>query len=182
MEPIFIWWIGEGTVDGAVMEHVRDHLAIAFARPILRHDAPSRPGGTWDAARRQHATAPILRWLGEAGPPGGRVLGVTDQDLFIPVLTYVFGEAQLGGRAAVVSTARLQDGVELLGPRLLAERLTKEAIHEVGHAMGLRHCDSPRCVMARSPGLPGIDAKTHELCPTCRRRLVEPPARREHVE
>ena len=68
------------------------------------------------------------------------MLGVTDRDLFIPILTYVFGEAQLGGRAAVVSTARLVEDVELFGPQLLVERLAKEAVHEVGHAFGLLHC------------------------------------------
>jgi archaemetzincin len=182
MEPIFLWWIGEGSMEQATLEHVRDHLAMAFDRPVSAWNSPLRPGGTLDAARGQHASARLLAWLLEAGPPQGRVLGVTDRDLFIPVLTYVFGEAQLDGRAAVVSSARLHEGEREVGPRLLVERLTKEAIHEVGHAFGLRHCDSPRCVMGRSPGLAGIDAKSHQLCPTCRRRLLQPPARRGHVE
>jgi archaemetzincin len=182
MEPIFLWWIGEGSIDSSTLEHVRDHLALAFGRPVRAWSAPERPAGTWDPARGQHASARLLNWLLEAGPAEGRILGVTDRDLFIPVLTYVFGEAQLDGRVAVVSSARLFEGVREVGPRLFVERLTKEAIHEVGHAYGLRHCDAPRCVMGRSAGLAGIDAKSHELCPTCRRRLHEPPARRSHVE
>ena len=99
------------------------------------------------------------------------MLGVTDRDLFIPILTYVFGEAQLNGRAALVSTARLVEDVELLGPELLVERLAKEAVHEVGHAYGLVHCDTERCVMGRSPAVREVDAKSSELCGECRARL-----------
>jgi archaemetzincin len=140
-----------------------------------------RPRDTLDPKRRQHASGKLLAWLLQAGPPGGKVLGLTDQDLFIPILTYVFGEAQLGGRAAVCSAARLAEGVEVAGPRLLRDRLAKEAIHEVGHAFGLHHCDLSGCVMGRSPGVAGVDAKSHQLCTTCRRQLVEPRTRRSHV-
>ena len=178
MAPIFVWWIGERPQEEAVMAHVRRHLAEAFACPALAWDSPDRPRDTLDPRRGQHASGAVLRWLLEAGPPGGKVLGVTDQDLFIPILTYVFGEAQLGGTAAVCSTARLAEGVELAGPRLLTERLAKEAVHEVGHAFGLHHCDTPACVMGRSAGLRGVDEKSHQLCKTCRQRLKEPPARR----
>jgi len=178
MEPIFVWWIGERPAEEPVMAHVRRHLAEAFQRPALPWSSAARPQGTLDPKRSQHASGAVLRWLLEAGPPGGKVLGVTDQDLFIPILTYVFGEAQLGGVAAVCSTARLGEGVELAGPRLLTERLAKEAVHEVGHAFGLHHCDTPACVMGRSAGLRGVDEKSHLLCNVCRRRLLQPPARR----
>jgi archaemetzincin len=183
MEPIFVWWIGEGRPDEALVEHVRTHLTRAFERPTVRWDSGERPSGTFDERRRQHLTAPILQWLLTSGPRGGKVLGITDQDLFIPILTYVFGEAQLGGTAAVCSTARLLEGVELVGPRLLRERLAKEAVHEVGHAFGLHHCDAAACVMSRSAGLGGVDAKSHDLCSTCRQRLRQPgAARRQHGE
>jgi archaemetzincin len=181
MEPIFLWWIGEGPVDAAMMEHVRLHLAQAFGRPAVLWDSPARPADTLDPKRRQHATSRYLRWLLAAGPAEGKVLGVTDQDLFIPILTYVFGEAQLDGRCAICSTARLREGVELAGPRLLVERLAKEAVHEVGHAFGLLHCDAAGCVMGRSAAVAGVDAKSHRFCASCLGRLAEPPERRPYV-
>jgi archaemetzincin len=173
MQPIFVWWIGEEEADRELMEHVRLHLARAFGRPTARWDGEARPRHAYDPRRKQYASGAILKWLLEAGPPKGKVVGVTDQDLFIPILTYVFGEAQLGGRAAVVSIARLAEDVELFGPRLLVERLAKEAVHEVGHVFGLVHCDVERCVMGRSPGVRDVDEKSAEPCAECRAKLDE---------
>ncbi len=173
MVPIFVWWIGEEGVERDLVEHVHRHLSRAFERPVLPWDAPERPRHAFDPRRRQHLSGAILRWLGETGPHGGKVLGITDRDLFIPILTYVFGEAQLGGKAAVVSTARLLEDVELFGRRLLVERLAKEAVHEVGHAFGLLHCGTPACVMARSPAVREVDEKSSELCAECRARFRE---------
>lgn len=100
----------------------------------------------------------------------GRVLGVTTKDLCIPILTFVFGEAQLRGRAAVVSTCRLKQ--EFYGlpanEELFFERLVKESMHELGHTFGLKHCPDWQCVMHPSNGVEEIDIKGAEFCPTCR--------------
>jgi archaemetzincin len=173
MVPIFVWWIGEEEAQRDLVAHVHRHLAAAFDRPVLDWHGADRPRHAFDPRRRQHASGAILRWLVESGPDGGKVLGVTDRDLFIPILTYVFGEAQLGGKAAVVSTARLLEDVDRFGPRLLVERLAKEAVHEVGHAFGLVHCGTAACVMSRSPAVREVDEKTSELCDECRARLHE---------
>jgi archaemetzincin len=173
MEPIFVWWIGEAEPDEALLDHVALHLTRAFGRRTVRWSAPERPLHAYDPRRRQHASGAILKWLLQFGPRGGKVLGVTDRDLFIPILTYVFGEAQLGGGAALVSLARLLEDVEMFGPRLLVERAAKEAVHEVGHAFGLLHCETPACVMGRSAGVRDVDEKDPDLCAECRARIGE---------
>ncbi len=171
---VFVWWIGEAEVDHELMEHVRLHLAAAFGRPVFLWESPERPRHAYDERRKQWKTAPILKWLLDVGPAGGKLLAVTDQDLFIPILTYVFGEAQLGGTAAVVSTARLGAGPEGPDPRdVVVERLAKEAVHEVGHAFGLVHCGHAHCVMSRSPAVREVDAKTGGLCAECRAALEQ---------
>lgn len=96
-------------------------------------------------------------------------MGVTSVDLFVPVLTFVFGEAQLDGKAAVVSSFRLRD--ELYGlpknPERLKERLTKEAIHELAHTFGLVHCREPECVMHSYTYAEEIDFKSKDFCSAC---------------
>ena len=168
-------------------------LGREYATKVARLRLGGRPANTYDAARRQHSSRVMLAWLSERlsegsdvsrlrgspapGPPGApvpwspdRLLGVTDVDLFIPVLTFVFGEAQLGGRAAIVSLARL---TEAANPARLAARFVKEAVHELGHTFGLVHCPMPACVMSRSPGLTAVDLKHDRLCADCRVRYRE---------
>jgi archaemetzincin len=182
MDPISIWWIGERPVAPEVMERVRAGLEGAYGVPVVRGEAPGRPADTFDPKRRQHLSGRMLGWLLQAAPPEGKLLGLTDQDLFIPILTYVFGEAQLGGRVAVASTARLREDLGLAGERLFVERLVKEAVHELGHAYGLVHCQVPRCVMSRAAGVRDVDEKSLQICPRCRHRLTEPGRSRHAVE
>ena len=117
-----------------------------------------------------HSSAIIEHLAGRNGTSGELLVGVTDVDLYIPILTFVFGEAQLGGDIAVVSYHRLTE--EFYGlPRneaLLTERLIKEAIHEVGHTAGLTHCDDYECVMAASHAVEWLDLKGASLCESCR--------------
>jgi archaemetzincin len=125
----------------------------------------------FDASRGQYNSRILLgQLLKDTSVEIPRVLGVAGVDLFIPVLTYVFGEAQLGGRAAVVSLHRLDD--ELYGlppnPNRLFERLVKEAVHELGHTCDLVHCHHTGCVMASSTYVEEIDLKSAAFCDECR--------------
>ena len=165
MKEVELWWIGAAEPDAALLDDVRSRLAAAFGVRVALRAPRARPPDTFDPRRRQHASAAFLRWL--ATMSAGRVVAVTDVDLFMPVLTFVFGEAQLGGRCAIVSTARLAAE----GGHRREARLAKEVVHELGHTFGLLHCEHPSCAMHRSAGLRDVDAKDERLCPDCRRRL-----------
>ena len=106
---------------------------------------------------------------------GGRLLGVTERDLFVPVLSFVYGQAQLRGRVAVISLARLRPEFHGLrpDPEVLARRAVKEAVHEIGHTFGLVHCLDRRCPMALSLGLDDLDFKTAAPCANCTALLAE---------
>jgi archaemetzincin len=139
------------------------------------------PEASFDASRGQYRASLILKAL-LADPheePAERILGVVGVDLFTPVLTYVFGEAQLGGRAAVVSSHRLRADAYGLpaDERLLFERLHTESVHEMGHTYGLLHCTAPRCVMRASRYVEEIELKESRFCEGCRAVV----ARGEHA-
>jgi archaemetzincin len=155
------------------------HAGVEIRRPWFD------PERSFDPSRGQYnSTLLLAQLLGGPDPPAGRVLGVTGVDLFIPVLSYVFGEAQLPGRAAIISLYRLNP--ELYGlpadERLLTARAEKEAVHELGHTFGLFHCRQPGCVMHSSTYAEEIDLKTVRFCEGCG-EVVEPsPPRGRGVE
>jgi archaemetzincin len=169
VEALALWWIGAGAGDGHLLEPVRRQIGQALGRPAHLLEDARRPVESFDPRRGQHSSGAILRWV--AGLfPSRRLLAVTDVDLFVPVLTFVFGEAQLGGHAALVSTARLMPDD---GPSLLRARLAKEAVHELGHTFGLTHCPDHGCAMARSATLFDVDRKSAWLCDDCRSLLQD---------
>jgi archaemetzincin len=127
----------------------------------------------YDKVRGQYNSTTLLAALLGVPPPGARILGITGVDLFIPVLTFVFGEAQLDGQAAVASSYRLRNSYYGLpsDESLTLERLMKECVHELGHTFGLKHCTDFRCVMRASTNVEEIDIKGGSLCRPCRNHV-----------
>jgi archaemetzincin len=122
----------------------------------------------------QYPAAPVLAALAAARPPGDAViLGVTGVDLTAPGLNFVFGLADPRNHAAVISLARLYP--EFYGqprhPGRFKARAVTEAVHELGHLLGLGHCPDPACVMAFSNSLADTDRKGPEFCQSCRQQL-----------
>jgi archaemetzincin len=103
-----------------------------------------------------------------------KILTLTDFDLFVPVLTFVFGEAQLNGKAAIVSAHRLYPEFYGLPPNdeIFISRLIKEINHELGHTYGLRHCLDFECVMHASSNVDEIDIKSENFCPDCHTKII----------
>ncbi|MBI2618919.1 MAG: archaemetzincin family Zn-dependent metalloprotease [Ignavibacteriales bacterium] len=128
----------------------------------------------YDASRNQYYSSFLLSALVKQYPTHeGKLLGITKTDLYVPVLTYVFGEAQLNGMAAIVSSYRLDDALYGLPPNrgIFEDRLMKEAVHELGHTFGLLHCRQFDCVMHSSTAVEEIDLKSVHFCPLCRSAL-----------
>jgi archaemetzincin len=159
-----------GRVERGHLESLAEGLAAR-----LRVACWIRPDGldsefAYNPVRGQYHSTEILKKLLQDPPAESwRILGVTDADLYIPILTFVFGEAQLGDTGALVSTHRLRP--EFYGmpkdPGLLQERLLKEALHELGHTFGLRHCPDYLCVMSASHAVERIDLKQAGFCIAC---------------
>ena len=123
-----------------------------------------------DPGRNQHHSTPILEKLASLAPSRAiKVLAVTKVDLFIPILTYVYGEAQLGGKACIISTHRLNEGLSPMGNQeTYRRRVAKEAIHELGHTFKLSHCQDHTCIMHYCRSIKDVDRKSDQLCRYCK--------------
>lgn len=151
-------------------EAVCPFLPPPFAGGVV---APFEPdvAPCFDRRRRQLDAACLLD-LVPVPQKGWAHLVVTDTDLCLPAVTYVFGLAELGSHRAVVSWARLrEDDEEWMASSVSRRRLLIEAVHELGHALGLPHCPAPECAMHRSLWVESIDLKEPSYCVTCRGAL-----------
>ncbi len=121
-----------------------------------------------------HATLVLASLLRKLPDPHGKILGITSVDLYVPVLTFVFGQAQLDGPGALLSTFRLRNEYYGLPPdeNTLLDRTIKEAVHELGHTFGLVHCHEAGCVMSSSTYVEEVDLKGDWYCPSCMDRLA----------
>lgn len=131
------------------------HCAVVAGQPL--------PLDAYNPWRRQYNADRLLADARDLPIDSERVLAVTDADLYAADLNFVFGMADMYGRAAVVSLHRLHDA----RPGRARERVLKEALHELGHVFGLAHCADPRCVMHFSSTLADTDRKLAAFCPVC---------------
>jgi archaemetzincin len=159
-----------GAVDPALLAYLALSAEEAFGRPARVMVEAMPPDFAYDAVRRQYHSTQLIERLEQrivTGEP--KILGVTEADLFIPIFTFVFGEARLSGRVAVMSVARLRP--EFYGRpadrRLLYQRAEKEALHELGHVLGLVHCPDFACVMHFAKGVEEVDVKSERFCARC---------------
>jgi archaemetzincin len=164
-----------GDVEGRTLETMAVQLANHFAMPCEVMPNAIDPEFAFHPERGQYHSSEILAEIRKyVGPNCWRLLGVTNTDLYIPILTFVFGEAQMGGPAAVISTYRLRQ--EFYGlPKdvdLLYGRMLKEAVHELGHTLHLSHCDDYNCAMASSHSVEWIDLKENAFCRDCANRVL----------
>lgn len=163
---------------GMLVKDISAELAGFISRRfhcrMLPTDTMPLPSDGWDPVREQHQAGALLDYLAASVPPPGcLLLGVTERDLWLPGMNYVFGAAQPNGCVAVISLARLREEfygrpADLL---LFLLRGVKEGVHELGHSLGLGHCGNPRCIMFFSNSLADTDRKGPGFCDWCREIL-----------
>jgi archaemetzincin len=160
---------------GQIRRDLIDFLLVALPDSLGMHcrvlDSVVEPAPAYHPARQQYNSMDILLNLtGLHTSPQAKVLGLTSVDLFIPILTFVFGQAQLNNRNALMSVHRLRQDFYGLPANedLLYARAEKEALHELGHTFGLVHCPRFECVMYLSNSIDQVDLKSSAFCESCR--------------
>jgi archaemetzincin len=165
-----LYIVAVGSVSAKVLEWLDTAAAEWFPFPVCRLPALAVPEDSYDPVRDQYQSVPIMKILAATAPPDtARLLGVTELDLAIPMLTFLFGQAQLEGRLAIVSLSRLRQEFYGLAANeeLLRERLIKEMLHELGHTFGLTHCVNRQCAMSLATHIDLVDAKKESYCGRC---------------
>jgi archaemetzincin len=163
-----------GEFDPRLLRELGPAMAETFRVPCEVARLRLDPEFAYHGERQQYHSSEILQAMQRlVTRDSWRVLGVTAVDLYIPILTFVFGEAQIGGPCGLVSAHRLRQEFYGLPPNaeMLGQRLLKEAVHEVGHTLALTHCEDYQCAMAPSHAVEWIDLKDVSLCETCRAQV-----------
>lgn len=159
-----------------MIKYLTDELPLIFNKMVKPLPSIPVPPQSYDDQRQQCLSSEILKAILESAPADeNKIMGVTEVDLFIPIFTYIFGEAQLDGRAGLISLARLKPDANDESPdeELYKLRALKEAVHELGHTFGLKHCPEPACVMRFANNIIEVDSKDCSFCPSCHDFIVK---------
>lgn len=158
----------------SLLDYVVNELSSKFSGPVIIDNMQIPIDNAYSASRLQFFSTQIIANAAQKTYYlNGKVLILTSLDLYVPALTYIFGEAQLKGKHSIISACRLHEEFYsgLSNEQLLIDRTIKEALHELGHNFGLKHCSNWDCVMHSSPGIEEVDIKGKFYCKECRKVL-----------
>lgn len=159
-----------GDVPESTLQIIADHITGRFKLTTQILPPLEQPEYAFDERRLQYNAGIIIEAM-EAMQFGNhdKVIGVLNNDLFIPIFTHVFGEARQGGKCGLVSLFRLMKNSDGSTPpkSLVLERVAKVALHELGHLLDLLHCEHKKCLMHFSGGVDEVDNMSLELCEYC---------------
>jgi len=166
--------ISFGYFEKELLEMIVNEVEHEFSVPVKTREGFMALSEYYDASRKQYNGNELLKVIeSQFATETTKTLGLFNVDLFIPILTYIFGQAFLNGRSGIASIYRLSNeryGIEK-DQNTFVDRIRKEVIHELGHTFGLIHCSNPTCVMRSSTYVEDIDQKNHHLCGKCKATL-----------
>ncbi|MCF8368618.1 MAG: archaemetzincin family Zn-dependent metalloprotease [Bacteroidales bacterium] len=159
-----------GHFEKTCLQNIAQDVSVDFPYPLMLKESHIDLVKFYDPNRRQYDGNKLLKVVQSSlSPEIVKGIGLFRVDLFIPILTFVFGQAYFKGTAGIASLYRLKN--EQYGMKkddaLLFDRFRKVIIHELGHTFGLVHCLVPDCVMRSSTYVEDIDQKKHTFCRNC---------------
>ena len=166
--------ISHGHFEKNFLENIAKDVSQEFLFPVNIEESHIDLNEFYDPMRRQYDGNRLIKVIDAMYSSQLLIkVGLFRVDLFIPILTYIFGQAAFKGSTGIASLYRLRN--EHYGMKkdeaLLLNRFRKVVIHELGHTFGLIHCLIPTCVMRSSTYVEDIDQKSHNLCIKCRTEI-----------
>ena len=161
-----------GEIDTFVLDYLKENLTEVFEAKVSVGKSQPIPDYAFNKKRGQYHSSKILENLSKF-KQGQMALAIIGQDLYVPELNFVFGEADPASQICIISLIRLHQSYYGLAEdkELFLKRSLKEAVHEIGHLLGLGHCHNPKCVMHFSNNLRDTDIKDYRFCDTCQRHV-----------
>ncbi|MEA2039816.1 MAG: archaemetzincin [Thermodesulfobacteriota bacterium] len=159
-----------GSVDQQILDHIAERISLRSGLNCKIGPGTKIPWHTYNKTRRQYNSKLILKYLQKQCTSDMLALmAITQVDLYVPILKYVFGVSQIAGQCSVISLNRLSPEFynQPSNRDILLERAEKTALHELGHTFGLTHCRDRQCVMHSSYHIEDTDFKQPLFCPTC---------------
>ncbi|MEW6456324.1 MAG: archaemetzincin family Zn-dependent metalloprotease [Acidobacteriota bacterium] len=170
MEKDKIFIISLGEIEDFSLIYLKETLEKIFPYPVILKKGNKSLDFAYDQKRGQYYSPFIMEKLKREVPQNAiKVLGVTEEDLFVKNLNFIFGQAEIFGEVSLISIKRLRE--EYYNKRkndsIFLLRTLKEAVHELGHSFGLNHCKNSRCVMFFSNSIIDTDNKSYKFCSIC---------------
>jgi len=162
-----------GNIADEIITGLKDRVSGVFHCPVEIEASINNLSQAYNSERKQYSSSKLLGYL-KKSDRDERVVGIADVDLYVPRLNFVFGEADIASKIAIVSLYRLRQEYYGMTPddALFLERTTKEIVHELGHTFGLGHCPNNKCVMHFSNSLADTDLKKAHFCNECRPKII----------
>lgn len=157
-----------------LLQNLIKELSKRFTSHIHVIDIKLNMDDFYSINRKQYfSTQIIAKLINITEQYDGKIVLLTDVDIYVPALTFIFGEAQLNGKHSILSVCRLHELFYsgIANEKLLLERTIKETLHELGHNYGLRHCLDWDCVMHASHGIEEVDIKGITYCKKCKTKV-----------
>ncbi len=161
-----------GNIGREVLKQIAGTVARIFNAEVEIAEKKAVPKSAYNVDRKQYFARDFIEIAKQEN--GGKVLGITDVDIYAKNLNFIFGQAELKGKGCVVSIHRLRPEF-YISPALdglVVKRACKEAVHELGHTFGLQHCSNKNCVMCFSPNIKGVDSKYVYFCSACTEKFA----------
>jgi len=160
-----------GRVERWILEEISKCIKEKFNLDSKILEPMELPKDAFDELRKQYNSTLLIHILSQKFK--SRTLAITSADLYAENLNFIFGQAQLNGKIAIVSIARLDPKFYGEGENneLLRKRIRKEIVHELGHMFGLEHCKNKNCVMSFSSSVFEVDQKPEDFCEECKKKL-----------
>lgn len=164
-----------GDVDFMMINRLATSIGPVFGRSVDILKGMKLPEESYNVIRNQYYSSIIFSKLERIkANPRELVLGVCEEDIYLPDEAYVLGHSDPVLGTTVISLFRIRQ--EFYGlpedEMKVYSRLFKQAVHQLSLLFNISACKNPKCVNYYSQEMFDIDNKSIKLCDICKRKLM----------